>query len=72
MNAATANASLSVHIWNQNSDETSNVAWWYGGGMAIRDVNFVSFNRRDDAIRYLAQPKLIPESDGQTTPWIEE
>ncbi|KAJ4287710.1 hypothetical protein N0V90_012413 [Kalmusia sp. IMI 367209] len=60
-NAATANASLPVLVWNQGSDETSNVTWWYGGGMALKDVIFVSFNRRDDAFGYLAHPELNAE-----------
>lgn len=25
---------LPVLVWNQGSEETSNVTWWYGGGMA--------------------------------------
>jgi hypothetical protein len=38
--------------------------------MATADVNFVSFNRRDDAFAYLAHLKLIPKSDGQAAIWI--
>lgn len=48
-NAASADAKLPVMVWNQGSDETSNDAWWYGGGMALKDVILITFNRRDDA-----------------------
>jgi hypothetical protein len=40
--------------------------------MTITDVNFVSFNRRDDAFAYLAHLKLIPKSDGQAAIWIRK
>ncbi|KAF3771275.1 alpha/beta-hydrolase [Cryphonectria parasitica EP155] len=54
---------LPVIVWNQGSDETSNDAWWYGGGMAQQhDVIVVTFNRRDDAFGYLAHPELNAES----------
>lgn len=59
--ASSANASLPVMLWNQGSDETSNNTWWYGGGMALKDVIFVSFNRRDNALGYLAHPDLNAE-----------
>lgn len=60
-NAPSANASLPVMLWNQGSDETSDDAWWYGGGMALKDVILVTFNRRDDAFGYLALPELNEE-----------
>lgn len=54
---------LPVIVWNQGSDETSNDAWWMGGGMAQQhDVILVTFNRRDDAFGYLAHPELNAES----------
>jgi carboxylesterase 2 len=49
-------------VWNQGSDETSNAAMWYGGGMALKDVVIVTFNRRDDAFGFLAHPDLNAES----------
>lgn len=60
-NAGSANAKLPVMLWNQGSDETSNDAWWYGGGMALKDVILITFNRRDDAFGYLAHPELNAE-----------
>ncbi|KAL5356308.1 Alpha/Beta hydrolase protein [Aspergillus floccosus] len=60
-NAGSANAKLPVMVWNQGSDETSDVAWWYGGGMALKDVILITFNRRDDAFGYLAHPELNEE-----------
>lgn len=61
-----ANASsdrLPVIVWNQGSDETSDDAWWMGGGMAQgHDVILVTFNRRDDAFGYLAHPDLNAEA----------
>lgn len=61
-----ANASsdkLPVIVWNQGSDETSDDAWWMGGGMAQEhDVILVTFNRRDDAFGYLAHPDLNAEA----------
>ncbi|KAJ5609574.1 carboxylesterase [Penicillium herquei] len=60
-NAGTADAKLPVMLWNQGSDETSDNTWWYGGGMALKDVILVSFNRRDDAFGYLAHPDLNAE-----------
>ena len=60
-NAVTANASLPVLVWNQGSDETSNNTWWYGGGMALKDIIVITFNRRDDAFGYLAHPDLNAE-----------
>ncbi|KPM43819.1 hypothetical protein AK830_g2816 [Neonectria ditissima] len=53
--------SMPVLVWNQGSEETSDDAWWYGGGMAMKDVVFVSFNRRDDVFGYLAHPELNAE-----------
>ncbi|KAJ5397617.1 Carboxylesterase type B [Penicillium cosmopolitanum] len=60
-NAGTKDANLPVMVWNQGSDETSNDAWWYGGGMALKDVILITFNRRDDAFGYLAHPELNAE-----------
>jgi carboxylesterase 2 len=60
-NAATANASHPVLLWNQGSDESSDNTWWYGGGMALKDIIVVTFNRRDDAFGYLAHPELNAE-----------
>ncbi|KAL4905629.1 hypothetical protein BDW74DRAFT_185147 [Aspergillus multicolor] len=60
-NAATPHARLPVMVWNQGSDLSSNIAAWYGGGMALKDVILVSFNRRDDAFGYLAHPELNEE-----------
>ncbi|CAN8095990.1 unnamed protein product [Discula destructiva] len=53
---------LPVIVWNQGSDETSDNAWWYGGGMALQhDIIVVTFNRRDDAFGFLAHPDLNAE-----------
>lgn len=60
-NAGSANAKLPVMVWNQGSDETSDSAWWYGGGMALKDVILITFNRRDDAFGFLAHPELNAE-----------
>ncbi|KAJ5781502.1 CAZyme family CE10 [Penicillium psychrosexuale] len=60
-NAETADAKLPVMVWNQGSDETSNNAWYYGGGMALKNVILITFNRRDDAFGYLAAPELNEE-----------
>lgn len=61
--ANSSDDSLPVIVWNQGSDETSNDAWWMGGGMAQQhDVLLVTFNRRDDAFGYLAHPDLNAES----------
>ncbi|RAH67355.1 alpha/beta-hydrolase [Aspergillus aculeatinus CBS 121060] len=38
-NAGTADAKLPVIVWNQGSDETSDNPWYYGGGMALKDLN---------------------------------
>ncbi|KAK4610400.1 Fumonisin B1 esterase [Fulvia fulva] len=65
-NAASADAKLPVMLWNQGSGETSNNTWWYGGGMALKDVILVSFNRRDSALGYLAHPDLNEEGFQQT------
>lgn len=48
-------------VWNQGSEETSDNPWWYGGGLALKDVVVVTFNRRDDAFGYLAHPELNAE-----------
>lgn len=60
-NAGTVDARLPVMVWNQGSDETSDNSWWYGGGMALKDVILITFNRRDDAFGYLAHPELNEE-----------
>lgn len=60
-NAGTVDAKLPVMVWNQGSDETSDKNWWYGGGMALKDVILITFNRRDDAFGYLAHPELNEE-----------
>lgn len=65
-NAGTADAKLPVMVWNQGSDETSNDAWWYGGGMALKDVILITFNRRDDAFGFLAHPELNEEGFKET------
>ncbi|KAJ5811392.1 hypothetical protein N7474_007693 [Penicillium riverlandense] len=65
-NAGSTDAKLPVMVWNQGSDETSDTAWWYGGGMALKDVILITFNRRDDAFGYLAHPELNEESFKQT------
>ena len=53
-------------VWNQGSDDSSNNTLWYGGGMALKDVIVVSFNRRDDAFGYLAHPELNAEGLAST------
>ncbi|PYI02534.1 carboxylesterase [Aspergillus sclerotiicarbonarius CBS 121057] len=65
-NAASADAKLPVMVWNQGSDLSSNIPYWYGGGMALKDVILVSFNRRDDAFGYLAHPELNEEGFNAT------
>ncbi|KAJ5948860.1 carboxylesterase [Penicillium verhagenii] len=60
-NAGTADAKHPVILWNQGSDETSNDAWWYGGGMALKDVILITFNRRDDVFGYLSHADLNAE-----------
>lgn len=60
-NAGTPDAKRPVMVWNQGSDETSDNNWWYGGGMALKDVILITFNRRDDAFGYLAHPELNEE-----------
>ncbi|GAQ04518.1 fumonisin B1 esterase [Aspergillus lentulus] len=60
-NAGSADAKLPVMVWNQGSDETSDKSWWYGGGMALKDVILITFNRRDDVFGYLAHPDLNAE-----------
>lgn len=58
-NAASVDAKLPVMVWNQGSEETSDDTWWYGGGMALKDVILITFNRRDDAFGYLAHPGTL-------------
>ncbi|KAJ9310748.1 hypothetical protein DTO271D3_9002 [Paecilomyces variotii] len=60
-NARTSTDKLPVMVWNQGSEETSDNPWWYGGGLALKDVVLVTFNRRDDAFGYLAHPELNAE-----------
>ncbi|KAH8198149.1 hypothetical protein TruAng_007682 [Truncatella angustata] len=59
--ANSSNNKLPVLVWNQGSEETSNTAWWYGGGMALEGVVMVTFNRRDDVLGFLAHPELNAE-----------
>ncbi|TVY80633.1 Fumonisin B1 esterase [Lachnellula suecica] len=65
-NAGSAAANLPVMVWNQGSEEASDNTWWYGGGMALKDVILISFNRRDDAFGYLAHPDLNQEGYERT------
>jgi carboxylesterase 2 len=65
-NAGSADAKLPVMVWNQGSDETSDNTWWYGGGMALKDVILITFNRRDDAFGYLAHPEINSEGFERT------
>ncbi|KAH6894521.1 putative carboxylesterase [Thelonectria olida] len=65
-NANSSTDKLPVLVWNQGSEETSNVTWWYGGGMALKDVVTVTFNRRDDVLGYLAHPELNAEGFATT------
>ncbi|KAJ5715768.1 carboxylesterase [Penicillium malachiteum] len=60
-NAQNADAKLPVMVWSQGSDATSDDSSWYGGGMALKDVIVITFNRRDDAFGYLAHPELNRE-----------
>lgn len=60
--ANTTNDKLPVMVWNQGSDETSNSWLYYGGGLAMKGVVVVTFNRRDDVYGYLAHPELNVES----------
>ncbi|KAI9932380.1 hypothetical protein MW887_009893 [Aspergillus wentii] len=53
---------LPVLVWNQGSDETSSNWDFSGGGLAMKGVIVVTFNRRDDAFGYLAHPELNAES----------
>lgn len=64
--AADAGAKLPVMVWNQGSGETSNNSWWHGGGMAMKDVILISFNRRDYAFGFLAHPELNQEGYERT------
>ncbi|KAJ5238939.1 hypothetical protein N7468_003558 [Penicillium chermesinum] len=50
-----------IMIWNQASDETSNKAWWYGGGVALKDMILVTFSRCGSAFGYLAHSELNAE-----------
>ncbi|KAL4980879.1 Alpha/Beta hydrolase protein [Aspergillus desertorum] len=54
---------LPVMIYNQGSDEPSNSAVYYGGGVGRKGVVAVTFNRRDDVFGYLAHPELNAESE---------
>ncbi|EHA19581.1 carboxylesterase [Aspergillus niger ATCC 1015] len=65
-NAGSPDARLPVMVWNQGSDLSSDIPYWYGGGMALKDVILVSFNRRDDAFGYLAHPELNKEGFEET------
>ncbi|RDW74652.1 carboxylesterase/lipase family protein [Aspergillus mulundensis] len=56
---------LPVMIYNQGSDEPSNSAVYYGGGVARKGVVAVTFNRRDDVFGYLAHPELNAESEAE-------
>ncbi|KAL4995179.1 Alpha/Beta hydrolase protein [Aspergillus recurvatus] len=56
---------LPVMIYNQGSDEPSNSAVYYGGGVARKGVVAVTFNRRDDVFGYLAHPELNAESQAE-------
>ncbi|KAF5868419.1 putative carboxylesterase protein [Botrytis fragariae] len=60
-NANSSSDKLPVLLWNQGSEETSDNPWWYGGGMAMKNVVMVTFNRRDDVLGYLATPELNAE-----------
>ncbi|CAI7673647.1 unnamed protein product [Penicillium bialowiezense] len=61
-NAKTPDAKLPVIVYSYGSDMSSNFSWFYGGGIAQKDVVFVTFNRRDDAFGFLAHPELNAES----------
>lgn len=65
-NAGSVDANLPVMVWSQGSEETSDDSWWYGGGMALKDVILITFNRRDDAFGYLAHPDLNQEGYERT------
>ncbi|KAF7931187.1 uncharacterized protein EAE97_009396 [Botrytis byssoidea] len=60
-NANSSNDKLPVLLWNQGSEEASDNSWWYGGKMAMKNVDMVTFNRRDDVLGYLATPELNAE-----------
>ncbi|TGO26912.1 hypothetical protein BPAE_0051g00470 [Botrytis paeoniae] len=60
-NANSSSDKLPVLLWNQGSEEASDNSWWYGGGMAMKNVVMVTFNRRDDVLGYLATPELNAE-----------
>lgn len=62
-NAGSASAKLPVMVWNQGSEEASDNTWWYGGGMALKDVILISFNRRDDAFGRSQISSISLESD---------
>ncbi|KAH7136777.1 prolyl oligopeptidase-like protein [Dactylonectria estremocensis] len=65
-NASSSSDKLPVLVWNQGSEMTSDNSWWYGGGMAVKGVVMVSFNRRDDVLGYLAHPELNAEGKETT------
>ncbi|VUC21086.1 unnamed protein product [Clonostachys rosea] len=60
-NANSSSSNLPVLVWNQGSGQPSDNPWWYGGGIAMKDIVFISFNRREDAFGYLAHPDLNAE-----------
>lgn len=53
---------LPVMVWSQGSGETSSNWDFYGGGLAMKDVVVVTFNRRDAVYGFLAHPDLNAES----------
>ncbi|KAM0149580.1 hypothetical protein ACHAPC_009810 [Botrytis cinerea] len=65
-NANSSSDKLPVLLWNQGSEEESDNSWWYGGGMAMKNVVMVTFNRRDDVLGYLATPELNAEGLAST------
>ncbi|KAL2829760.1 carboxylesterase [Aspergillus cavernicola] len=64
-NAQSPSDKLPVIVYSYGSDQTSDYSWYYGGGIAQKDVIFVTFNRRDDAFGFLAHPELNAESLAQ-------
>ncbi|PQE26742.1 Carboxylesterase type B protein [Rutstroemia sp. NJR-2017a BVV2] len=52
---------LPVVVWSQGSDQANNEAIYYGGGLALKGVIGITFNRRDDAFGFLAHPELNQE-----------
>lgn len=53
---------LPVMVYSQGSDEPSNSPVYYGGGLAMKGLVVLTFNRRDDAFGFLAHPELNAES----------